>query len=61
MPEFGANFELAASAYARSPLGRTALPALTRHLKEPNAYVRLRFLLAVERILGRRLSDRSTR
>ena len=57
MPEFGANFELAAGAYARSPLGRTALPALTRHLEEPNAYVRLRFLLAVERILGRRLSD----
>ena len=57
MPEFGANFELAASAYARSPLGRTALPALTRHLEEPNAYVRLRFLLAVGRILGRRLSD----
>lgn len=48
---------VAAGAYARSTLGPSALPALTSHLEEPNAYVRMRFLLAVERILGRRLSD----
>jgi hypothetical protein len=48
---------VAAGAYARSTLGPSALPALTGHLEEPNAYVRMRFLLAVERILGRRLSD----
>lgn len=48
---------VAAGAYARSDLGADALPLLNDHLQEPNAYVRLRFLLAIEGILGRRLSE----
>lgn len=48
---------VAAGAYARSDLGPAALPLLGDHLQEPNAYVRMRFLLAVESILGHRLSE----
>jgi hypothetical protein len=48
---------VAAGAFARSALGDAALPRLTAHLDEPNAYVRLRFLMAVERILGRNLLE----
>ncbi len=48
---------VAAGAYARSPLGLASLPRITDHLGEPNAYVRMRFLLAVEQIIGRQLRE----
>ena len=48
---------VAADAYTRSPLGKKALPQLLASLNEPNAYIRLRFLQSVEKILGRRLGD----
>ncbi|SVC24552.1 uncharacterized protein METZ01_LOCUS277406, partial [marine metagenome] len=48
---------VAAGAYARSSQGPASLPELAGHLEEPNAYVRMRFLLAMERILGHRISD----
>jgi hypothetical protein len=47
---------VAAGAYSRSALGIEMLPKLARHLEEPNAYVRMRFLLAVEAILGQELT-----
>lgn len=46
---------IAAHAYARSPLGRAALPELARGLTDPLAYVRTWTQFAVEDILGRRL------
>ncbi|HUJ59718.1 MAG TPA: hypothetical protein VLX92_14535, partial [Kofleriaceae bacterium] len=46
---------LAAAAYARSPLGRAALPELVRGLDDPLAYVRAWTAFAVEDVLGRRL------
>ena len=48
---------VAAGAYARSPLGEEILPQLFERLEEPNAYLRLRYLLSVESILGRSLSE----
>ena len=48
---------VAADAYTHSPLGKKALPQLLASLNEPNAYIRLRFLQSVEKILGRRLGD----
>ncbi len=48
---------VAAGAYARSPLGAEVLPQLFERLEEPNAYMRLRYLLSVESILGRSLSE----
>jgi hypothetical protein len=49
---------VAGAAYARSPLGKKALPSLLRSLEEPNAYVRMRSLQNVERVLGRKLEDK---
>src|SRR5262249_44821800 len=46
----------AAAAYARSPLGRSALPALAVLLADPVAYDRMWSLFAVEDILGRGLT-----
>jgi len=46
---------IAAAAYARSPLGRAALPALIDVLDQPVAYERMRILFAIEEILGRPL------
>ena len=46
------------AAYARSPLGKQALPRLLKLLDEPNAYLRTRSLQNVERVLGRRLSEK---
>ncbi len=46
----------AAAAYARSPLGRAALPALLSVLDQPKAYDRMWILFAVEDVLCRRLS-----
>ncbi len=43
-------------AYARSSFGMAALPKLLPHLNENNAYVRLRFLQDIERIIGRALT-----
>ena len=48
---------VAAGAYARSPLGKSALPALITHLHEPNAYARMRFLMSVEKITERKISN----
>ena len=48
---------LAASAYARSPLGRAALPALIGILDDPVAYDRMWVLFAIEDVLGRRLTS----
>jgi hypothetical protein len=47
----------AAHAYARSPLGRAALPALERGLRDPLAYVRAWTAFAIEDLRGRRFSD----
>ncbi|MDB4957469.1 MAG: hypothetical protein JWO36_5038 [Myxococcales bacterium] len=47
---------IAAHAYARSPLGKSALPELVRGLADPIAYVRTWTQFAVEDALGRRLS-----
>ncbi len=47
---------VAAGAYARSALGPAVLPQLMEHLNEDNAYVRLRFLQSVERLLERELT-----
>lgn len=52
---FPAMRTVAAGAYARSPLGKGALPRLVEGLGEENAYQRMRFLQSVERVLGRRL------
>lgn len=46
---------VAAGAYARSPLGPAALPALAAGLADPVAYRRMWMLFAVEDTLGRRL------
>jgi hypothetical protein len=46
----------AAAAYARSPLGRSALPSLELLLEDPDAYDRMWSLFAVEDVLGRRLA-----
>jgi hypothetical protein len=50
-----------AAAYARSPLGKPALPRLFKTLEDPNAYVRMRSLQAIEHLLGRSLSDQEYR
>ena len=52
---------IAAHAYARSPLGRTALPELERGLADPLAYVRTWTQFAVEDILGKKLPDYDAR
>ncbi|HLY73376.1 MAG TPA: ammonia-forming cytochrome c nitrite reductase subunit c552, partial [Planctomycetota bacterium] len=49
---------VAGAAYARSPLGKRALPGLLKSLEEPNAYVRARSLQNVERVLGRSLDEK---
>jgi hypothetical protein len=43
---------IGAAAYARSPLGRPAVPALARLLDDPRAYVRVWVAFALEDILG---------
>ncbi|HIG56285.1 MAG TPA: hypothetical protein EYQ18_20335 [Candidatus Handelsmanbacteria bacterium] len=48
---------VAAGAYARSPLGKAALPTIIARLNEPNAYARMRFLMSVEKIIGREISN----
>jgi hypothetical protein len=47
---------VAASAYARSPFARSALPELLGMLEDPLAYVRVWALFAIEDVLGRSLS-----
>jgi hypothetical protein len=49
---------VAADAYARSPLGPAAFPEVLESLSDPVAVNRMFGLFAVERILGRRLSDK---
>ena len=46
---------LAMHAYARSPLGKGALPELVRGLADPLAYVRTWSQFAIEDVIGRRL------
>jgi len=46
---------IAAAAYARSPQGTAALPALLEVLDQPVAYQRMRVLFAIEELLGRPL------
>lgn len=46
---------VAGAAYARSPLGKKALPQLLKQLDEPNAYLRTRALQNVEQLLGRKV------
>lgn len=48
---------VAAAAYARSKLGRSALPQLARLLEDPLPHVRAWAVFAVEDILGRKLRD----
>jgi hypothetical protein len=48
---------VAGAAYARSPLGKLALPRLLKSLEDPNAYLRTRSLEIVERVLGRPLEE----
>lgn len=48
---------MAAAAYARSPLGAFAVPALLRGLADPLAHVRTWTLLALEELLHRRITD----
>lgn len=48
---------VAASAWARSPLGPGALPELIAALDDPNPVNRMFVLFAVERVLGRALTD----
>jgi len=48
---------VAAAAYAGSPLGHAALPALLRLLDDPLPYVRAWGLFAVEDLLARKLSE----
>ncbi|MGY8824119.1 MAG: ammonia-forming cytochrome c nitrite reductase subunit c552 [Candidatus Latescibacterota bacterium] len=48
---------VAAGAYARSDSGAAALPRMIEHLGEDNAYVRMRFLQDIERIVGRELTS----
>jgi len=49
---------VAGAAYARSTLGKQALPRLLSSLDEPNAYTRMRLLANVEKLLGRRLNEK---
>jgi hypothetical protein len=49
---------VAGAAYARSALGKQALPRLLRSLEDPNAYLRTRSLQNVERVLGRTLDEK---
>jgi hypothetical protein len=46
-----------AGALGISPLGREYLPKLVEMLNDPVAYDRLRYLWAVEEVLGRRLEE----
>jgi len=46
----------AAAAYARSPLGRAALPAMLERLDDPVAYDRMWMQFAIEDVLGRALT-----
>jgi hypothetical protein len=48
---------VAADAYARSPLGRAALPQIIPILNDPYAVNRMYGLFAIEEILGRRLAE----
>jgi hypothetical protein len=48
---------VAGAAYARSTLGKQALPRLLRSLNETNAYVRMRSKQIVEQVLGRKLDE----
>ena len=48
---------IAAAAYARSPLGRFALPHLMRGLDDALPYVRTWTLFAAEEVLGRRIPE----
>ncbi len=48
---------IAAAAYARSPLGRAALPELRKLLDDPLPHVRVWALFAIEDILGHKLAD----
>jgi hypothetical protein len=48
---------MAAAAYARSPLGAFAVPGLVHGLEDPLAHVRTWTLLALEQVLGRRITD----
>ncbi|MEO8704723.1 MAG: hypothetical protein ABI867_32000, partial [Kofleriaceae bacterium] len=48
---------IAAMAYARTKLGRSALPDLARLLDDPIAYVRTWAIFAIEDVIGRRLRD----
>ena len=48
---------VAGDAYSRSPRGRAELERLIRTLDDPMAVNRMFGLFAVERVLGRRLSD----
>jgi hypothetical protein len=47
---------IAAASYARSPLGKGALPDLAKLLDDPIAYVRVWVVFAIEDILGRSLT-----
>jgi hypothetical protein len=49
---------VAAGAWARSRLGKRALPRLFERLDDPVAHTRMWTLFAIEEILGRRLSRR---
>jgi hypothetical protein len=49
--------QAAVAAYARSPLGKAALPQVLPSLDDPSPPGRMFGQLAVERLLGRRLSD----
>jgi hypothetical protein len=49
---------VAGAAFARSPLGKQALPRLLKSLDEPNAYLRMRTLQNVEQVLGRKLDEK---
>jgi hypothetical protein len=53
--EAGIDRITAAAAYARSQLGKEQLPTLMRGLLDEVAYRRMRYLFALEDILGRRL------
>lgn len=48
---------VAADAYARSPLGKSEIQRLIRTLDDPMAVNRMFGLFALERVLGRRLTD----
>ncbi|MBL0216164.1 MAG: hypothetical protein IPQ07_20055 [Myxococcales bacterium] len=47
---------LAAAAYARSPLARFALPALTKALADPLPHLRVWTMFAIEDVIGRKLT-----